>query len=384
MNPTGNAPKRALIVKLRHIGDALLGTAVASALKTLSPGCHVTYLVAAGTEELVSLCPDVDAVLTVARGSRQAGGVVSYLVHQATLLRTLRRGRFDLAVDMGGGDRAAFLAWVSGAARRVGVLPSSRPRHVRRWCFDRAIAPDALAHTVQQDLDVLRAAGFSIETAPVRVNVPEWATRNAAERLRGAGIGAEAPLAVVHPTTRWQFKGWPDERFAACVRRLCAEGVQVALTCGPGEAELSRFRRIVELAGGVSAQFPGTLSLTELAALLAGAQAFVGVDSAPAHLAAALGVPCVVLFGPTGAYNWGPWIPTPERTPYPARGGRQTAGPHVVLQQDWECSGCGRAGCLPGKRSACLEALEADEVAAAVLSRFRQRDRCDPSTSSGW
>ncbi|OGB91393.1 MAG: hypothetical protein A2Z31_04640 [candidate division NC10 bacterium RBG_16_65_8] len=147
----------------------------------------------------------------------------------------------------------------------------------------------------------------------------------------------------------------------------------MALTCGPGEEELGRFRRIVELVGEPVVQFPGTLSLTELAALFAAAQVFLGVDSAPAHLAAALGVPCVVLFGPTGAYNWGPWVPTPDRTPYPAAGGRQTAGPHVVLQQAWECSSCGLPGCLPGKRSECLEALEVDEVTAAVMERLGRR-----------
>ena len=373
MTPGDDRPKRALIIKLRHIGDALLGTAVASALKTISPGCHVTYIAAAGTEELVALCPDVDAVLALTRTARREGGLGPYLGKQAGLLWRLRRERYDLALDLGGGDRAAFLAWASGATRRVGVLAFHRTRHVRRWAFDRVVTSDARAHTVQQDLDVLRAAGFAVETAPVRVRVPAVATQQTAERLRAGGIRGGMPLAVVHPTTRWQFKAWPEDRFAACVRRLVAEGVQVAMTCAPGEEELRRFRRIVELAGERIAQFPGTLSLTELAALLATAQVFLGVDSAPAHVAAALGVPCVVLFGPTGAYNWGPWVPTPDRTPYPAAGGRQTAGPHVVLQQAWECSSCGLPGCLSGKRSECLEALEADEVTAAVMERLGRR-----------
>jgi heptosyltransferase-3 len=373
LSPGDYAPKRALILKLRHIGDALLGTAVATALKAISPTCHVTYLVTAGTEDLVTLCPDVDAVLTLTRSSRLGGGLARYVAEQARLLWRLRQGRFDLVLDLGGGDRAAFLAWVSGAARRVGVLPFYRTRHVRRWVFDCVVTSDVKAHAVQQDLDVLRAAGFAVETAPVRMKVSEVATRQAAERLRAAGIRAERPLVIVHPTTRWQFKAWSDEKFGACVRRLRAEGAQVALTCGPGEEELGRFRRIVDLVGEPVPQCPGTLSLTELAALLPAAQVFLGVDSAPAHLAAALGVPCVVLFGPTGAYNWGPWVPTPERTPYPATGGTQSAGPHVVVQQAWECSSCGLPGCLPGKRSECLEALEVDEVTAAVMERLGRR-----------
>jgi heptosyltransferase-3 len=372
-NADASLPRRALILKLRHIGDALLGTAVATALKAISPQCRVTYLVPAGMEELVALCPDVDTVLTLTRSVRRGGGLVRYLTGQAALLRRLRRERFDLALDLGGGDRAAFLAWASGAVRRVGILPFYRARHIRRQAFHRVIVSDVKAHAVQQDLDVLRAAGFGVETAPVRVRIPEVAAQQAIEHLRAAGIRPGTPLVVVHPTTRWEFKAWPGERFAACVRILLAQGVQVVLTCGPDADERDRVRRIVELVSGPVVQFPGTLSLAQLAGVLTAARVFLGVDSAPTHLAAALGVPCVALFGPTGAYNWGPWVPTPERTPYPATGGTQTAGPHVVLQQAWECSGCGRPGCLPGKRSECLEALDVDEVAAAVMARVGRR-----------
>lgn len=373
MSLLDGTPKRALVVKLRHIGDALLGTAVATALKTVSPECHVTYLVPAGTEELVKLCPDVDTVLTLTRSVRGACGLGHYLAGQAALLRRLRRERFDLALDLGGGDRAAFLAWVSGARLRVGVLPFYRTRHVRRWAFHRVVISDVKAHAVQQDLDVLRAAGFVVHTAPVRVKISEMAAQQASEHLRAVGIRAGTPLVVVQPTTRWQFKAWPEERFAACVRRLRAERVEIALTCGPGDEERGRVRRIIDLVGETVPNFPGTLSLTELAGLLSAARVFLGVDSAPSHLAAALGIPCVVVFGPTGAYNWGPWVPTSERTPYPAAGGTQTAGPHMVVQQDWECSSCGLPGCLPGKRSECLEALEVDEVVAAVMDRIGRR-----------
>jgi len=365
------ASRRVLLVKLRHIGDALLGTAVATGLKAWAPECRVTYLVPAGSEELLALCPDVDVVLTVERRASR-NGLVEYLAGQWELLRTLRRGDYDLALDLGGGDRSAFLAWWSGAPTRIGTAPThERGRH-RTRLYTRMVTRDVLAHTVQQDLEVLRAAGIAAKTASIRLRIPGGLAHQAAARLEAAGIERTRPLVVLHPTSRWAFKAWPEAKVAGCVRRLRAEGIQVVLTCGPDGEERRRLVRIVEEVQAPVAQFPGTLTLPELAAVLASAQAFVGVDSAPAHLAAALGVPSVTLFGPTGAYNWGPWVPTASRTPYPATAGIQAAGPHLVIQRDWLCVPCGMAGCLFSKRSDCLEDIGVEEVFGAVMACLSQ------------
>jgi heptosyltransferase III len=365
-------PRRALIVKLRHIGDALLGTGVATALKGAAPDCHVTYLAAAGTDALPRLCPDVDEVVAVerdwGRGSRQG------LAAQGRLLLALRRARFDLALDLGGGDRAAFLIRWSGAPVRVGVAAAHATGRLRCRAYTRLVTPDIWAHTVQQDLDVLRAGGVAAATAPVRLAVPAALAEQARARLAAAGLGGAGPLLVVHPTSRWRFKTWPEARVAACVAALAGRGFRVALTCGPDPEERRDLRGILARSGGAGTGLE-VQTLPELAALLGAADLFLGVDSSPAHLAAALGVPAVVLFGPTGAYNWGPWVATPERTPYPARGGRQVAGPHTILQADWLCAGCGMAGCLGSRRSQCLEQITLDEVLEVVRAGLDRAGR---------
>lgn len=369
-SPPAPRLNRVLILKLRHIGDALLGTAVASALKRAAPGCRVSYLTTAGMEGLLALCPDVDRVLTVRRRARGADRLAA-LREQWALLRRLRAERFDLAVDLGGGDRSAFLAAASGAPLRVGVAAWHQTAAWRCRLYSRVVTRDVRAHTVQQDLDALRAAGVAVASAPVRVRVPQAARARAAERLRAAGITGSGPLVLVHPTSRWGFKTWPGPLVARCVTRLLAGGAEVALTSGPEPEEAAALVGIGQAVGGrAAAVFAGTLALEELAGMLAEAQAFLGVDSAPAHLAAALGVPSVVLFGPTAACNWGPWVATPSRTPYPEAGGPQAAGPHLVLQQPWVCSGCGMPGCLFTRRSDCLEGLGVGEVVEAVQQRI--------------
>jgi heptosyltransferase-3 len=98
----------------------------------------------------------------------------------------------------------------------------------------------------------------------------------------------------------------------------------------------------------------GRLDLKTLGALIAKARLFLGVDSAPMHLAAAVGTPTVVLFGPSGPYNWRPW-----------------GEGHVVLTKDFDCQPCGRDGCDGSKLSRCLTAITPTEVLAAVDRQLR-------------
>ena len=115
----------------------------------------------------------------------------------------------------------------------------------------------------------------------------------------------------------------------------------------------------------------GKTNIKQLAAISEVSDLFFGVDSAPMHIAAAVGTPVVALFGPSGAFHWGPWdnessklsIKSLEfKTPYPEKSGIQTFGIHTVIQQDWKCIPCGKDGCDGTKISRCLEEIKTEEV----------------------
>ncbi|HYL81541.1 MAG TPA: glycosyltransferase family 9 protein, partial [Candidatus Acidoferrum sp.] len=127
------------------------------------------------------------------------------------------------------------------------------------------------------------------------------------------------------------------------------QGIAVAVTSGPGDQEVGAARRILAQTAGPIIDLVGQTTLGELAALLERAQLFIGVDSAPMHMAAALGVPVVALFGPSGEHDWGPW-----------------GDGHTVLSSPYLCRPCGKDGCLGSKRSDCLEAIPARAVIQAV------------------
>jgi len=167
--------------------------------------------------------------------------------------------------------------------------------------------------------------------------------------LAQAGLGPRGFIHV-HPTSRWLFKTWTEESNAELLRRLVRDGHHVVLTGAPDAREKAIVARIVEEARVPVTDFSGQLSLRDLAALAGRARVFFGVDSAPMHIAAAMGTPVVALFGPSGEKQWGPWNV-----------------PHRVVSSDHHpCRPCGNDGCGGGKVSECLTELPVDRVHAAL------------------
>ena len=156
-----------------------------------------------------------------------------------------------------------------------------------------------------------------------------------------------------HPGSRWLFKCWPAASTAALLDRIAADGHTVVLTGAPDERERALVGEVLAAIAPATRSrvidLAGALSLSELAALTARARAFIGVDSAPMHIAAAVGTPVVALFGPSGEHEWGPWRVRAE----------------VVVSASHPCRPCGIDGCGGGKVSECLSTLPVERVHAA-------------------
>jgi heptosyltransferase-3 len=346
--------ERILIVKFKHIGDVLVSVPTLRALRATFPDARIGYLLNADTAAMVEDHPALDEVL---RLHRDRG-----IRHQLALLWALRRRRYDLTVDLsGGGDRGAIWSFLTGARYRIGTLPTGRQgmRGKRHLYTHLAPTPDARLHTVMRDLAIVRPFGIDAQPPIMDLHGPDETRQAMRQRLTDAGIPPGTPYVVVHPTSRWLFKCANDAAMGAIIDGLAQTGgLAVVVTCGPRAEELARLDTILGHCATRPIVFRGDLALKQLAAVLAGARLYVGVDSAPSHMAAALDVPSVVLFGPTGAYNWGPWPNSAETHPYPERRGLQRAGRHVVIQQDWPCVPCGKAGCENSRVSDCLMATD--------------------------
>jgi heptosyltransferase III len=345
------AVRRALVVKLRHHGDVLLASPVFSVLKAHAPRLEIDALVYDDTREMLALHPAITTVHTVGRAWR-AVSLPARLAHEARLLRALRARRYDLLVTLTENPRGAWLARL--LAPRWSVAPE-QPHRGRLWrrSFTHLyrLPRGGRRHAVEVNLDALRRIGiYPAEDGRALVLVP-GGEAEAEIRNRMAALGlAEQGFVHLHPASRWRFKCWPPDRTAALIDRLAAAGERVVLTAAPSEPELELVRAIRAACRADTVDLSGQLTLKQLAALTGHAKLFVGVDSAPMHIAAAMGTPVVALFGPSGELEWGPW----------------GVASRVIVSDAHPCRPCGNDGCGGGKVSECLTTLPVDRVFAAA------------------
>ena len=346
--------RRVLIIKLRHHGDVLLASPVFSVLKRRAPQAELDALVYADTAPMLSEHPSIDRVHCIDRAWKSLGALARARAEWRLFLE-LRARRYDLVVHLTETWRGAWLARALGARWAVAPAVAGRGR-LWRSSFTH-FAPLARGrHIVECNLDALRRIGIYPNAEERALTLV--AGRTAEERV--SGLLTEHALqsgrfVQVHPCSRWRFKSWTAEKVAALIDRLHDEGWPVALTAAPDPTEMQMIDEILmRVARPPAANLAGQLSLKQLAALTSHAQLFIGMDSAPMHIAAAVGTPAVAIFGPSGTDLWGPW-------------GVPRSGRHRVVVSDLHsCRPCGLDGCGGGKVSDCLVTLEVERVWQAV------------------
>jgi heptosyltransferase III len=356
---------RVLVTKLRHHGDVLLTSPVYTTLKRAAPHVEIDALVYAETAPMLANHPAIAKLHTIDRDWKRRN-LFGQAGAERQLLRTLRARHYDLLLHLTGHPRGLILAHLlrprfAVTRERAGDDRLWRGRYTHFYRLPRQTP----RHAVEANLDALRRIGVYPEPADKRLLlVPGDAAHARIDaRLREHALVAQH-FVHAHPGSRWFFKCWPATRTAALFDRIVAAGHRLVVTGAPDERERELVDEIRDAALPATraelTDFTGQLTLPELAALAARARAFVGVDSAPMHIAAAMGTPTLALFGPSGEHEWGPWM-VPQR---------------VVTSAAHPCRPCGIDGCGGGKVSECLTTLSAGLVYAqfeSLLAETRAR-----------
>ncbi len=331
--------RRLLVVKMSSLGDVLHALPTIHAFKAAGVGA-VDWVVQPEYADLARACPDIERVIEF---PRRAARVVFF-----PFIRELRRERYDLIVDLQGLLKSALVARLARGARRLG--PSFH-REGTRLLYSAVAGPRRRErHAVEECLDAVRALGWPEPEGPpvFPLRVPPY-----------PGENGPRPRVAFCPRSRWPTKNWPVENFIALGRQLLQSvGGELHLFGGPADAAEGA-RIAAELAGaGRVENHCGRTSLIELAAWLSGMDLAVTVDSGPMHLAAALGVPVLALFGPTD----------------PTRTGPVGAANRVLCFDKLTCVPCFSAQCARGDL-ACLRNVFPSAVAEAALEMLRRPSR---------
>jgi heptosyltransferase-3 len=338
--------RRILLIRLRNIGDVLLMVPAVRAFREAFPQAHIAALVNGGTEEMLTGNPLLNEILVFDRRWKDLP-LGQRLIREGDFLRRVRRRRFDLTVNFTEGDRGAFLCWLSGAKYKVGPDQKDKGNWWKKRIFNHLVPnPGGRFHMVEQMLAFPRSLGLSVRNKQVEILYSSADRERMEQLLAEEGVRPGDRLVHIHPTSRWLFKCWRDEGMARVIDELEKSGkVRIVLTSGKEEKELQKILRIIASCRTKPINLAGRTTLKQLAALSRRCQLFIGVDTAPMHIAAAVGTPVIALFGPSGEFNWGPW-----------------GNGHVVIKKDWDCRPCGRDGCQGTKRSRCLEEITEEEV----------------------
>lgn len=296
-------------MRLGSMGDIIHTLPAVTALRRAFPEASLGWVIEERWAELLCTLPEprsgprsprrplIDRVHTVnTKKWRRSLFSIQTWEQIAAGLSELRAQRYQVAVDFQGAVRSALLSRWSGAPM---VYGSAQPReNVASMFYARQVMVRG-NHIVEQNLSLAEAVAHrSLEMPEVEFPHDQAVEKQCEDRL--AGI---RDFVLLNPGAGWGAKQWPAERYGQVARRLAEDGLKSLINFGPGEEPLVR---AVELASDGTAQGVAG-SLTELIALTRRARLFIGGDTGPMHLAAALGIPVVAIFGPTNPARNGPF-----------------------------------------------------------------------------
>ncbi len=340
-----------LLIRLRSIGDIVLLSPALRLLKEERADLRVSVLVESRFRDLLEGNPDVDETLELEPGAGWRAAL-----SRLRAVRELRRRKFSVCVNLHGGPTSALLTRASGATWKVGF------EHFRKRSTYHVLVPDArtilgqsVIHTAEHQASPFFYLGLRIrEVPPGRLVVSAAHEAWWREKRMSLGISLNREYAVLHPGALYATKQWSPENFARLGAYLENQAALLPIyACGPGEAPLLD---AVEHAAAISIRRLESTGLGEFAAVLAQARLFVGNDSGPAHMAAALGRPTVVIFGSSSSQTWGPWPRDAQDRPT------------RIVQNFYDCNPCPGDRCYRFESPECILSIRFEQVRSAVDS----------------
>jgi lipopolysaccharide heptosyltransferase II len=352
------AVRRVLAVRLDNLGDVLMTTPAMAAIRQGATDTHITLLASPVGGALARSLPMLDDVIAFdapwvkGTGTREPDGIGR---DEQRLLGRLAHGRFDAAVIFTVCTQsalpAALLCRLAGIPLRLAHSRENPYDLLTDWVPDTDTVRTGMRHEVARQLALVRSVGWRVRDDRLQMTVTPRQRGRVRALLHAAGVAADQRYLVVHPGASAPSRRYPAARFGRVADEVAARSGCVAVFTGDAaeqsvvdEARRGMTQRSVALAG--------RLDIGELAALIDGAQLLLANNTGPAHIAAAMGTPVVVLYALTN----------PQHTPWRVRA--------RVLNHDVPCRHCLKSVCPQGHHD-CLLKVSPDDVVDAAMALLR-------------
>jgi heptosyltransferase-3 len=292
--------QRVLVVRLRSIGDTVLSTPSLVALRRFLPDAQIDILLEDWVAPVLEGFDAIDTVLTVGKNKKS----------RLEAAWKIRRNKYDVVFNLHGGTTATFFVRASGAKYRVGfksyqydfLYTHLAPSPLEFWQTEHT-------HSAEQQLALLGFVGVPVKDRPKsRLAVTESAANSIKAKFSSFNL-QNPSFALIHPTAAFDTKQWATENFARVTEFLSEKKLSaVAVATKKERGVLENLKQVAR----VPITIFDDLTLPEITALASKAKIFVGNDSGIAHIAAAVGTPSVVIFGPSNINHWRPWTDAPN------------------------------------------------------------------------
>jgi ADP-heptose:LPS heptosyltransferase len=335
---------RILVLELTKLGDVVSMLPLFRPLKESFPHATIAVMVQPDHEKLFALVPEVSTTLS-SPSSQHLRGILRSL-------RLIRQQKFDLVISASPSLRHGILVLLSGAKYKFGYLEYSQakvvhlqPHRIRSVGFQlpREVARPPLNLT-ERPSQLCEALGIGLPEAPLNFGVLRTTSVDGTRAILTLGLGNGVSFIIVHPFAGWSYRTWAMENFEQLIRRILESHTDLILVIGE-ENDRDRLRFLQErFSEEPRLRFGIGIPLHDLARVMAGALLFIGADSGPLHVAAAVGTPSIGLFGPAPPEITGPPVPI-----------------NTYVYKKVECSPCDQEDCVR-KWSPCMSLISVDEV----------------------
>ena len=343
--------QKILVLRLSAVGDVIRTLPAVKALKEQVPSSSITWIVEEPSQAFLESQPEVDSVILFPRkrwtkGMKSLGTVWQTIREMRRFVAGLRKRKFDVVLDFHGILKSGLLSFLSGSRKRIGYDRSSTKEGNFLFSNLKVRLPKEKISRFERNFALLRGMGFEVRDVKYSLHIPPADREYVASFLESSAPPLNRPLIAIHPGTSIKalFKRWPPDQYARLADRLVRElSATVLFTWGAEELEwvesIRRQMRELSLLG------PKTESLTQLGEVYRQCDLYIGGDTGPMHVASLMGIPVVVIYGPTDPIE------------------NEPLGSHIKIRKEVGCNPCHNYPC---KELLCVKAVSADDVFKAT------------------